>query len=90
MLVGHGMAVQGTSVRNAVFRSYYTMLNADVQSMAVLLGSLAHGGQSPTGLSPRDAMDAAATLESESLYVFPNRLEQKISNSLPVSTCMQS
>ncbi|KAE9394581.1 hypothetical protein BT96DRAFT_827477 [Gymnopus androsaceus JB14] len=67
MLVGHGMAVQGTSVRNAVFRSYYTMLNADVQSMAVLLGSLAHGGQSPTGLSPRDAMDAAATLESESL-----------------------
>jgi len=67
LMKGHGMAVQGTSVRNAVFRSYYTMLNADVQSMAVLLGSLAHGGQSPTGLSPRDAMDAAATLESESL-----------------------
>lgn len=67
--VGHGMAIRGTSVRNAVFRAFYTMQNAEVQSTATLLGALALGGQAPVGLPPRVAMDATVTFESDSLYV---------------------
>ncbi|KAJ4480162.1 arad-like aldolase/epimerase [Lentinula aciculospora] len=67
LMKGHGMAVRGTSVRNAVFRAFYTMQNADVQSMATLLGALALGGQPPAGLSPRVDMDATTTFESDSL-----------------------
>ncbi|KIK64088.1 hypothetical protein GYMLUDRAFT_221365 [Collybiopsis luxurians FD-317 M1] len=70
LMTGHGMAVRGTSVRNVVFRSYYTMENANVQSTASFLGALAMGGKPPTGLSPRVAMDATTTNEGVSLYVF--------------------
>ena len=63
------MAIRGTSVRDTVFRAFYTMQNADVQSTASLLGALAMGGVPPAGLSPRVAMDATVTFESDSLYV---------------------
>ncbi|KIK57134.1 hypothetical protein GYMLUDRAFT_46363 [Collybiopsis luxurians FD-317 M1] len=66
LMTGHGMAVRGTSVRNVVFRSYYTMENANVQSTTTFLGALAMGGKSPTGLSPRVAMDATTTNEGDS------------------------
>ncbi|KAE9404276.1 arad-like aldolase/epimerase [Gymnopus androsaceus JB14] len=62
LMKGHGMVVQGASVRNVVFESYYTMQSAEIQMAATLLGGLA-----PSGLSPRNAMDAAATVEKESL-----------------------
>ncbi|PPR01943.1 hypothetical protein CVT24_001301 [Panaeolus cyanescens] len=63
----HGMAVQGTSIRDVVFRSFYTKQSAVVQAQAVLLGRLAPMGQEPLGLSVREAMDAENTNESESL-----------------------
>ncbi|KAF5391086.1 hypothetical protein D9757_003134 [Collybiopsis confluens] len=67
LMKGHGMAVRGTSVRNVVFRSYYTMENANVQSAATLLGALGIGGRPPQGLSARVATDATTTFESENL-----------------------
>ncbi|KAJ3966728.1 arad-like aldolase/epimerase [Lentinula raphanica] len=67
LMKGHGMAIRGTSVRDTVFRAFYTMQNADVQSTASLLGALAMGGVPPAGLSPRVAMDATVTFESDSL-----------------------
>lgn len=66
-ITGHGMAVKGTSIRDVVFRSFYTKQSAVVQAQAVLLGRLAPMGQEPLGLSVREAMDAETTNESESL-----------------------
>ena len=60
---GHGMAVRGFSVRDAVFRSFYTKQDATVQLQATLLGR----GVEPMGLTPREAMDAENTTESASL-----------------------
>lgn len=57
---GHGMAVRGSSVRNAVFRSFYTLQDAMVQLQAIMLGG-AHG------LTPREAHDGANTTENASL-----------------------
>ncbi|KAF9049089.1 arad-like aldolase/epimerase [Panaeolus papilionaceus] len=67
LMKGHGMAVKGTSIRDVVFRSFYTKQSAVVQAQAVLLGRLAPMGQEPLGLSVREAMDAETTNESESL-----------------------
>ncbi|KAJ3999384.1 arad-like aldolase/epimerase [Lentinula boryana] len=67
LMKGHGMAVQGTSVRDVVYRAYYTMENANVQSMATLLGALTPGASAPAGLSARDASDSAISDEGESL-----------------------
>lgn len=61
------MAIRGASTRDAVFRSFYAKESAIVQMQAVLLGGLAVGGKQPTGLTAREAMDAAATNEGESL-----------------------
>jgi len=60
LMKGHGMAVRGSSVRNAVFRSFYTLQDAMVQLQAIMLGG-AHG------LTPREAHDGANTTESTSL-----------------------
>ncbi|KAF8904138.1 arad-like aldolase/epimerase [Gymnopilus junonius] len=67
LMKGHGMAVRGSSIRDAVFRSFYAKQSAIVQAQAVLLGGLAHGGKQPLGLTVREAMDAAVTNEGESL-----------------------
>jgi len=67
LMKGHGMAVRGASIRDAVFRSFYAKESAIVQAQAVLLGGLAHGGQQPVGLTVRQAMDAATTNEGDSL-----------------------
>ncbi|KAF4617606.1 hypothetical protein D9613_005618 [Agrocybe pediades] len=67
LMKGHGMAVRGASIRDAVYRSFYAKQSAVVQAQAVLLGGLARGGQQPMGLSVREAMDAAVTNEGESL-----------------------
>jgi len=64
------MAIRGASIRDAVYRSFYAKQSAIVQAQAVLLGGLAHGGQQPTGLTAREAVDAAVTNEGESLWVF--------------------
>ncbi|KLO10095.1 arad-like aldolase/epimerase [Schizopora paradoxa] len=61
LMKGHGMAVRGFSVRDAVFRSFYTRQDATVQLQARLLGG--HN----TGLTAREAMDAENTTESDSL-----------------------
>lgn len=58
---GHGMSVRGTSVRDAVFRSFYTKQDATVQLQATLLGG------SHTGLTAREARDAVNATESDSL-----------------------
>ncbi|KIJ45024.1 hypothetical protein M422DRAFT_167520 [Sphaerobolus stellatus SS14] len=60
LMKGHGMAVQGTSVRDAVFRSFYTVQDAKIQFQAMLLGGSA-------GLTAREAHDGANTTESASL-----------------------
>lgn len=57
------MAIRGTSVRNTVFRAFYTRQSAMVQAQAMMLG----GGK--PGLTAREASDAATTNEGESLYV---------------------
>lgn len=57
---GHGMAVRGSSVRDAVFRAFYTLQDAKVQFQARMLGK-------DVGLTPREAMDGATTTESASL-----------------------
>ncbi|KDR82351.1 hypothetical protein GALMADRAFT_206248 [Galerina marginata CBS 339.88] len=67
LMKGHGMAIRGASTRDAVYRSFYAKQSAIVQAQAVLLGGLAHGGKQPTGLTARQAMDAAVTNEGESL-----------------------
>jgi len=64
LMKGHGMAVQGLSVRDVAFRAFYTMENANVQSMATLLGALVPGAKPPTGLSARDASDASNTADT--------------------------
>ena len=59
-MTGHGMAIRGTSVRNAVFRAFYTQQNAMVQMQATLLGGL----KAPEGLTPREATDTESTVEA--------------------------
>ena len=59
---GHGMAVRGASVRDAVFRSFYTLQDARVQFQALMLG-----GGKEMGLTAREAQDGANTTESASL-----------------------
>ncbi|KAJ6596024.1 class II aldolase and Adducin N-terminal domain-containing protein [Mycena sp. CBHHK59/15] len=54
---GHGMVVRGTSIRDAVFRSYYVKQNAAAQFQGILLG----GGRPPKSLSRREATDASTT-----------------------------
>ena len=65
LMKGHGMAVRGQSVRDAVFRAFYTMLDAQVQLQSHLLGAPANQAV----LTAREATDAANTTESPSLYV---------------------
>lgn len=69
LMKGHGMAVRGFSVRDAVFRSFYTLEDATVQLQARLLG----GGPN-TGLTPREAMDAENTTESDSLCDYSRKM----------------
>lgn len=57
---GHGMAVRGSSVRDAVFRAFYTVQDAKVQFQARMLGV-------DVGLTPREAMDGANTTEGVAL-----------------------
>jgi HCOMODA/2-hydroxy-3-carboxy-muconic semialdehyde decarboxylase len=59
---GHGMAIRGASVRDAVFRAFYTKQDATVQLQSILLGGTAQGG-----LTAREAVDAANTTESANL-----------------------
>lgn len=54
------MAVRGSSVRDAVFRSFYALQDAKVQFQAMLLGK-------DSGLTAREAQDGATTTESASL-----------------------
>lgn len=63
LMKGHGMAVRGASVRDAVFRAFYTKLDATVQLQSILLG----GGKLSDGLTAREAVDAANTTESANL-----------------------
>jgi len=62
LMKGHGMAVRGESVRDAVFRAFYTMLDAQVQLQTHLLG-----GSPQDGLNAREASDSANTTESANL-----------------------
>ncbi|KAJ7588534.1 arad-like aldolase/epimerase [Mycena floridula] len=64
LMKGHGMAVRGVSLRDAVFRAFYARQNAIVQFQSVMLGG---GISGDIGLSPREAEDAANTTESASL-----------------------
>lgn len=61
---GHGMAIRGSSVRDAVFRAFYTLQDARVQFQAIQLG-----GHLVQGLTAREARDGASTTESPSSYV---------------------
>jgi HCOMODA/2-hydroxy-3-carboxy-muconic semialdehyde decarboxylase len=45
---GHGATVVGSSVKEAVFRAVYTMVNAQLQPIAMELGE-------PTYLAPEEA-----------------------------------
>lgn len=60
LMKGHGMAVRGGTVRDAVFRSFYALQDAKVQLQTAMLGGSA-------GLTAREAQDAANTTESASL-----------------------
>ncbi|KJA21801.1 hypothetical protein HYPSUDRAFT_41664 [Hypholoma sublateritium FD-334 SS-4] len=60
LMKGHGMAVRGSSVRDAVFRAFYTVQDAKVQFQARMLGV-------DVGLTPREATDGANTTESVAL-----------------------
>lgn len=57
---GHGMAIRGATVRDAVFRAFYTLQDAKVQFQARMLGV-------DVGLTAREATDAANTTESTAL-----------------------
>jgi len=63
LMKGHGMAVKGAGVRDAVFRAYYTKQNAINQLQGILLG----GGKQPQGLTAREAVDSANTTEGANL-----------------------
>jgi len=62
LMRGHGMAVRGASVRDAVFRSFYTKQDATIQLQSIQLG-----GSPAAVLTPREAVDAANTTESANL-----------------------
>lgn len=64
LMKGHGMALRGASVRDAVFRSFYAREDAMVQLQSIQLG-----GPHVMGLTAREAHDGANTTESESLCV---------------------
>lgn len=64
LMKGHGMALRGASVRDAVFRSFYAREDAVVQLQSIQLG-----GPHVMGLTAREAHDGANTTESESLCV---------------------
>jgi hypothetical protein len=53
------MAVRGVSVRDAVFRSYYTK-----QDAIVLLQTIQLGGSATALLTQREATDSAKTIEN--------------------------
>ncbi|KAJ6578051.1 class II aldolase and Adducin N-terminal domain-containing protein [Mycena capillaripes] len=55
LMRGHGMAVRASSVREAVFNSFYIKQNAIVQLQAILLGA----GKKPEALNPREVTDTA-------------------------------
>jgi len=59
----HGMVVRGESIRNAVFRAFYTKENATIQLKSALLG----GGRQPIGLSSHAARDAMKANESSKI-----------------------
>jgi len=59
LMRGHGMAVRGASLRDAVFRSFYTKQAATVQLQSIQLG-----GSAASVLTPREAIDAANTTEA--------------------------
>lgn len=65
LMKGHGMALRGASVRDAVFRSFYAREDAMVQLQSIQLG-----GPHVMGLTAREAHDGANTTESESLCVY--------------------
>ncbi|THU81598.1 arad-like aldolase/epimerase [Dendrothele bispora CBS 962.96] len=67
LMTGHGLAIRGTSIRNAVFRAFYTKQSATVQAQGLLIGGFGAGGTVPMGLSEREAMDAKGTNEGDSL-----------------------
>ncbi|PPQ93083.1 hypothetical protein CVT25_003115 [Psilocybe cyanescens] len=62
LMKGHGMAVKGAGIRDAVFRAFYTKQSAVVQLQAMALS-----GGKMTGLDAREAADAATTNEGQSL-----------------------
>jgi len=62
LMKGHGMAVRGSSVRDAVFRAFYTRQDATVQLQIRLLG-----GGANTGLTAREAKDAVNATENDNL-----------------------
>jgi len=59
LMRGHGMAVRGATVRDAVFRSYYTK-----QDAIVLLQTIQLGGSATALLTQREAVDSANTVEN--------------------------
>lgn len=70
LMTHHGMAIRGTSTRDAVFRANYARQDALVTLQTVQLGaSPSRGGMFGFGfgLTPREAADAERTTESESL-----------------------
>jgi ribulose-5-phosphate 4-epimerase/fuculose-1-phosphate aldolase len=42
LMRGHGMVVVGGSIKEAVFKAYYTQLNAQLESQAIALGGDVH------------------------------------------------
>ena len=61
---GHGLALHGSSLRDAVFRAFYAREDAMIQ-----LQSFQLGGPHVMGLTAREAHDGANTTESPSLSV---------------------
>ncbi|KAJ7672291.1 class II aldolase and Adducin N-terminal domain-containing protein [Mycena polygramma] len=60
LMRGHGMAVRATSIREAVFNSFYVKQDATVQLQGVLLG----GGKPPTALNQREVTDTGTTAKT--------------------------
>jgi len=67
LMRGHGDAVVGANLHDAVYRAYYTQVNAQVQAEALRLGEPVY--LNPTEAAKVDALNRAATFKSWDLWV---------------------
>jgi len=67
LLRGHGSAVVGANLRDAVYRSYYTLVNAQIQMEALKLGEPVY--LTPVEAAKVDVVNRAATGKSWELWL---------------------